>query len=698
MSEQAGGVIGGRYRVVETLGKGAMGVVYRAHDPVLDRMVAVKRMTAEIAHDPSLRQRFYVEARAAARLNHRNIVTVYELGETDQDIFIVMELVEGMALSQMIKQGAELPVTSIIDLMAQVCDGLDFAHLNGIIHRDIKPANLNVLPSGVVKILDFGIARLGSVHMTASGILIGTPDYMAPEQARGEDIDGRADLFSVGAVIYELVSSIKPFAGGTLGTVITRLIREPHVPLRERVPSTPAALSELVDRLLAKDRQARPATAGAVRDQLQAIGEALRGPTTKSAGWDDDSALEPTLVGMASPVAGRTASSTGETAVPSARQEAAADATSAPGASSTPGGGEPSAPESAPPSGPPEPEAPIPPVPAPASQTPAAPAAPPPTSAVRPSSAAGPVPSPSSEPSERPATRGRWGLPVAAILLLGIAAGAYFWWQGRAPASGAPETVSAGETSGAAPRAGSSGAAPQLPPAAEVAGTAASGGAAAVPSAVSDSPGTARPDAPPASPVAAGSRPSIPRQTDAAGGTAPGQGPTVAGGGAIKPVVPPAQRAEFRQPDARPADARPAPEPSPRARAELTGDTLDAFSRPGGGDVASLARSAALVAAENRIRYVIGRYADAFEAGDAEALSAVRPSPTPSESAWIAAAAKVVVRIDSLDVRATETEGVVRCRRMVEGQLASGAPVNETRTVTIRLVRRPTGWIIVDLR
>ncbi len=195
-----------------------MGLVYMAYDPVLDRRVAIKQMTAEIADNEELRQRFYVEARAAARLNHPNIITIHELQEASGEIFMIMELLEGKSLAALVQaKPVPLSLEATLDVMAQVCDGLDYAHQKTIVHRDIKPGNLFLTPSGTVKILDFGIARLGSLHMTATGALIGTPDYMAPEQIRGDEIDRRTDLWAVGAVIYQLLSGTKPFEGRAAG-------------------------------------------------------------------------------------------------------------------------------------------------------------------------------------------------------------------------------------------------------------------------------------------------------------------------------------------------------------------------------------------------------------------------------------------------------------------------------------------------
>jgi serine/threonine-protein kinase len=203
-------LVDGRYTVIERLGKGAMGVVYKAHDAVLDRFVAIKEMAAD-TDDEQLRQRFSQEARAAARLNHRNIITVFELHEFEHQLYIVMELLEGVDLATLLKRKVTLPLEAQVNLIAQVCDGLDYAHGKGVIHRDVKPANLHVAPNGTLKILDFGIARLAASKMTTTGGLIGTPDYMSPEQVMAAHIDARSDLFAVGAVTYEMLAGAKPF-------------------------------------------------------------------------------------------------------------------------------------------------------------------------------------------------------------------------------------------------------------------------------------------------------------------------------------------------------------------------------------------------------------------------------------------------------------------------------------------------------
>jgi serine/threonine-protein kinase len=261
----------GRYTIKGRLGRGAMGVVYHAYDARLDRDVAIKRMAAELDDDPQLRQRFSQEARSAARLNHRNIITIYELHESDNNLYIVMELLEGVDLATLLRRKTPLPLEAKLNLMAQVCEGLEYAHAKGIIHRDIKPANLHVSVAGVVTILDFGIARLMASRMTSTGGLIGTPDYMSPEQVMAGPLDARSDLFAVGAVMYELLSGAKPFEADSVTALLLKIARDPHVPLRQRAPHLPAAAIQIVERLLAKDPGDRLATAREVQEALLRI-------------------------------------------------------------------------------------------------------------------------------------------------------------------------------------------------------------------------------------------------------------------------------------------------------------------------------------------------------------------------------------------------------------------------------------------
>jgi tRNA A-37 threonylcarbamoyl transferase component Bud32 len=258
-------VIAGRYQLFERLGKGAMGVVYRAYDPVLDRNVAAKMMAADVGDDAPLRERFLKEARAAARLNHRHIVTIHELAEVDDEICIIMELLDGVDLTALISRPTPLPLAAKLTIIDQVLDGLHFAHEQGVVHRDIKPGNLHLTSAGVAKILDFGIARLLTGQMTGTRGVFGTPAYMSPEQALGQQIDRRTDLFAVGAVLYELLRGARPFQADSVPRVMALIVEAPHEPLG---PEVPEVLSRLVDRLLSKDPAGRPETAAAARAEL----------------------------------------------------------------------------------------------------------------------------------------------------------------------------------------------------------------------------------------------------------------------------------------------------------------------------------------------------------------------------------------------------------------------------------------------
>jgi serine/threonine protein kinase len=196
----------GRYRILDRVGRGAMGVVYSAHDDAMGRPVAVKVLMGDLESDPETRARFYREAQAAAGLLHPNIITIYDAGEDQGRSYIAMQLLEGWPLASYLKQPEALPIERKLDLMVQMCEGLAAAHGRGIVHRDLKPGNLFVQSDGLLKILDFGVARLQDSSMTATGAMLGTPDYMSPEQARGTQVDTRSDIFSAGAVFYFMLS------------------------------------------------------------------------------------------------------------------------------------------------------------------------------------------------------------------------------------------------------------------------------------------------------------------------------------------------------------------------------------------------------------------------------------------------------------------------------------------------------------
>jgi serine/threonine-protein kinase len=250
----------GRYAVTDVLGRGAMGVVYRAHDPALDRDVAIKVVATDLLgaeEREAYLQRFRHEARAAARCMHRGIVAVYDFSEADGDPFIVMELVEGLDLGRVIRARGKIPVADAVALMRQVLDALGHAHALGIVHRDVKPANVIVLPDGRVKIADFGVARLGDLAGTQTGVVIGTPKYMAPEQAQGKPVDLRADLFAAAAVFYEMLAGRPPFSGETPAEIMGRIIHGEPSGLGEAEARAYPALLPLFERALAKSAAQR---------------------------------------------------------------------------------------------------------------------------------------------------------------------------------------------------------------------------------------------------------------------------------------------------------------------------------------------------------------------------------------------------------------------------------------------------------
>lgn len=271
------------YRVLKLLGRGGMGVVFLAEDTHLQRRVALKAILPEYASHPLARDRFLREARACAALKSDHIITIFQVGQ-DRDIpFMAMELLEGQTLEDRLI-GEPLPTPDILRIGQQMADGLAAAHAAGIIHRDVKPANVWLeAPTGRVKLLDFGLARAADSRsgLTQTGTIIGTPDFMSPEQARGEDLDPRSDLFSLGAVLYAMCSGRNPFQGKSTMAVLTALAVETPRPAGELNPALPAALSELVDLLLKKDPNERPESAAAVSAALKSIAEGVA-PTLPS--------------------------------------------------------------------------------------------------------------------------------------------------------------------------------------------------------------------------------------------------------------------------------------------------------------------------------------------------------------------------------------------------------------------------------
>ena len=276
------------YRITGRLGSGGMGVVYEAQDLTLGRRVALKFLPPDLARDSSALDRFLLEARAASALNHPNICTIYAAEKDGEQSFIAMELIEGQGLDTKL-QGGPLPVDRVLDLSIQLADALDAAHAKGIVHRDIKPGNIFITQRSQVKVLDFGLAKLTraagffaetmgnaedagrTASLTNPGSTVGTVAYMSPEQARGEQLDTRTDLFSLGTVIYQMATGRLPFHGNTSAVVFHAILERDPTPAVEHNSQLPPKLQEIIDKLLEKDRDLRYQSAADLRGDLRRL-------------------------------------------------------------------------------------------------------------------------------------------------------------------------------------------------------------------------------------------------------------------------------------------------------------------------------------------------------------------------------------------------------------------------------------------
>src|SRR6266567_4592314 len=273
------------YRITGRLGSGGMGVVYEAQDLTLGRRVALKFLPSDVARDSAVLDRFLFEARAASALNHPNICTIYAVENSDGQSFIAMELLEGQSLDYKLL-GPPLPLDRLLDISIQLAEALEAAHAKGIVHRDIKPANIFITQRGQIKVLDFGLAKLtreaemamdtvasqrGPAHLTSPGSTVGTVAYMSPEQARGEDLDARSDLFSLGAVMYQMATGRFPFTGATSAVIFSAILEHDPVPPLELNSELPPKLQEIIEKALEKDRDLRYQSAADLRGDLKRL-------------------------------------------------------------------------------------------------------------------------------------------------------------------------------------------------------------------------------------------------------------------------------------------------------------------------------------------------------------------------------------------------------------------------------------------
>ncbi len=261
----------GRYKITEHVGAGAMAEVYKAYDPDINRTVALKILKEENCVNEEHINRFLREGKAAGALTHPNIVTIHDVGTLDQAPYIMMELLEGRPLSELLKSGEKLPMDVILKIAIQIADALDYAHAKGVVHRDVKPDNIIVGADGSsIKIADFGIARVeeGAKDSTQAGMILGTPRYMSPEQAGGEPVDGRSDLFSLGVILYEMLTGQKAFDAESMATLIMQIMQKDPPPIRKVVAQVPPGLQNVVTKLLAKKPARRFQSGSELREAL----------------------------------------------------------------------------------------------------------------------------------------------------------------------------------------------------------------------------------------------------------------------------------------------------------------------------------------------------------------------------------------------------------------------------------------------
>jgi len=265
----------GRYKIIAKIGQGGTSHVWKGFDATLNREVAVKTISVDAADDGDLKKRFEREARAAAKLNHPHIITVFDFGQEGDKLYMAMELLDGVDLKQAISSGRFPDLEAKLEAMSQICEGLAFAHAGDVIHRDVKPANIHILPDGQVKIMDFGLAKTKGSDMTRTGLVMGTPHYMSPEQVRGEHVDLRSDVFALGCVFYEILTGKRPFDADSIHSVLYKVMQEEPTPARVLEPGLPLVLQQIVEKAMAKGPGQRFAHAGEMGEFLERAREAI---------------------------------------------------------------------------------------------------------------------------------------------------------------------------------------------------------------------------------------------------------------------------------------------------------------------------------------------------------------------------------------------------------------------------------------
>ena len=269
----------GRYKVLKELGRGSMGVVYLGKDPTIQRFVAIKTMRLDEIDDrdrlQEVKARFFREAESTGRLSHPNIVTIFDAGEEDDLGYLAMEMIQGTTLKQWSRKPNLLPLDKVIPILATVAEAMDYAHQQGVVHRDIKPANIMLTTDEVVKIMDFGIAKMATSSKTQTNIVLGTPTYMSPEQIAGKKVDGRSDIFSLAVVMFELLTGRPPFTADNVSALLFAIAHTPHLSVKAIRPDLPPVIKEVLDRALQKDPVHRNRRAGEFAAELRSCLEGL---------------------------------------------------------------------------------------------------------------------------------------------------------------------------------------------------------------------------------------------------------------------------------------------------------------------------------------------------------------------------------------------------------------------------------------